>query len=210
MNIELRIEEEKDYRLVEELTRDAFWNIYTPGCDTHLIIHKLRSTKEFVKELDIVAVYENKIVGNIIYAEAKIKDSDKEYTILTFGPISVLPEYQNKGIGKKLIEYTKILAKEMGYKAILIYGYPDYYKRFGFKESKHYGITNKDKKYPAALLVLELYPNALEGIKGVFDEGECYIIDENELIEFDKGFIEKELKVTKSQERFLEMANKFL
>jgi len=121
-----------------------------------------------------------------------------------------LPEYQNKGIGGQLIAYTKQKASEMGYKAILIYGYPEYYKRFGFKESKHYEITNKDKKYPAALLVLELYPNALAGIKGIFDEGEAYQIDEKEAAEFDKGFPEKERKVAKSQERFLEMANKFL
>jgi len=98
----------------------------------------------------------------------------------------------------------------MGYKGIIIYGDPEYYKRFGFKESKQYKITNKDKKYPAALLVLELYSNALNGIEGIFDEGEAYEIDKNEAEEFDKRFIAKEKGYSKSQERFKEISNKYL
>jgi predicted N-acetyltransferase YhbS len=124
--------------------------------------------------------------------------------------LAVKTEMQNKGIGTKLIEYTKQLSKNMGYKAIIIYGDPDYYKRFGFKASKEYNITNKDGKFPAALLVLELYPDALKGIEGVFDEGKVYEVDEKEAEDFDKSFCAKEKTVTKSQERFLEMVGKFL
>jgi predicted N-acetyltransferase YhbS len=127
-----------------------------------------------------VALYNDKIIGNIMYAKSKIINNDLEYTVLTFGPLSVLPEYQNNGIGGKLINHTMELSKKMGYKCIIIYGDPEYYKRFGFKESKEYKITNKDKQYPAALLVLELYPNALNGIEGIFDEGKAYEIDKNE------------------------------
>jgi predicted N-acetyltransferase YhbS len=191
MEIELRLEEEKDYRLVEELVREAFWNVYFPGCCEHLLIHNLRKAKEFMKKLDFVAMNNNKIVGNIVYVEAKIKDNDKEYTVLTFGPLSVMPEYQNKGIGDILINHTIKLSKEMGYKAIIIYGDPEYYKKFGFKESKKYNITNKNKKYPAALLVLELDANALNGIQGIFNEGKMYEINEKELEEFEKEFNKK-------------------
>ncbi|MDR2026759.1 MAG: N-acetyltransferase [Prevotellaceae bacterium] len=210
MEIKLRLEEEKDYRLIEELTREAFWNVHFPGCGEHLLVHKLRKADEFVKGLDFVALYDNKIAGNIVYAKAKVKDNGKEHTVLTFGPVSVLPEYQNRGIGSKLINHTVKLSKEMGYKAIIIYGYPEYYKKFGFTASKEKEITNSEKKYPAALLVLELYPNALNGIKGVFDEGAIYEINEKELEEFDKEFDKKEKTVTKSQEKFMETATKFL
>jgi predicted N-acetyltransferase YhbS len=157
-----------------------------------------------------MALYDNKIVGNIMYAKAIIKNYDIEYNILTFGPLSVLPEYQNKRIGGKLITHTIKLSKELGYKAIIIYGDPEYYKRFGFKESKEYKITNKDKKFPAALLVLELYPNALNGIEGVFDEGKVYEIGKNEAEEFDKKFTAKEKGYSKTQERFKELLNKYL
>jgi predicted N-acetyltransferase YhbS len=210
MEIELRREEEKDYRLVEELTREAFWNVYSPGCCEHSLIHNLRNTKEFIQELDFVAIHNNKIVGNIIYVKTKVKDDGKEHRVLTFGPISVLPEYQNKGIGSKLINHTIELAKRMGRKAIIIYGYPGYYNRFGFKPSKEYNITNRDKKYPAALLALELYTDALNGIKGIFDEGRIYEVDEKELEDFEKGFNKKEKTHTKSQERFMEIASKYL
>jgi predicted N-acetyltransferase YhbS len=208
MEVELRPEKEKDYRLVEELTREAFWNVHFPGCDEHLLIHNLRKAKEFIKELDFVAIYNHEIAGNIVYAESKIKNADKEYTVLTFGPISVLPKYQNKGIGSRLINHTIKLSKEKGYRAVIIYGDPEYYKRFGFKTSKNYNITNKDKKYPLALLVLELFPNALNGIEGIFDEGKIYRIDEKELEEFDKGFKIKEKGFAKTQERFKELAGK--
>jgi predicted N-acetyltransferase YhbS len=210
MEIKLRLEEEKDHRIVEELTRDAFWDVYLPGCDEHLLIHNLRKAKEFINELDFVAVYNNEIIGNIVYAKSKIIGPDKEYTVLTFGPISVLPKYQNKGIGSKLIKHTIELSKEMGYKAIIIYGDPEYYKRFGFKESKENNITNRDKKYPAALLVLELYPNALNGINGIFDEGKIYEVDEKEAEEFEKGFNKKEKGFAKTQERFNELVNEYL
>jgi len=210
MEIELRLENEKDCRTVEELTREAFWNIYLPGADEHLLIHNLRKAKEFIHSLDFVAVSNQKIVGNIVYVEAKIINGEKEYTVLTFGPVSVLPEYQNKGIGAKLINHTIQLSKEMGYKAIIIYGDPEYYKRFGFKVSKEYTITNMEGKYPAALLVLELFPNALHGINGKFDEGKTYEIDEKELEEFEKGFTEKEKQKTKIQERFNELSGKYL
>jgi len=210
MDIIIRLEEEKDYRAVEELTREAFWNIHFPGADEHYLVHVLRKAKEFVKELDFVVCIDNKIAGNIMYAESKIIDTDKEHTVLTFGPLSVLPEYQNKGLGSKLINHTIPLAKQMGYRAILIYGHPDYYNRFGFKASKEYNITNKEGKFPAALLVLELYPNALDGIHGVFDEGPAYQINAEEAAEFDKGFPVKEKFKTQSQERFLEISAKIL
>jgi len=124
MDIELRLEEEKDYFIVENITREAFWNHHVPGCDEHLLIHNLRKTNEFIKELDFVAINNNKIIGNIVYVKAKIINNDMEYTVLTFGPISVLPEYQNNGIGSKLINHTVKISKEMGYKCIIIYGDP--------------------------------------------------------------------------------------
>jgi len=210
MEIALRLENEKDFRIVEELTREAFWNIHVPGADEHLLIHNLRQTKEFIQNLDFVAIADQKIVGNIVYVKAKIIDGEKEYTVLTFGPVSVLPEYQNKGIGAKLINHTIQLSKEMGYKAIIIYGDPEYYKRFGFKVSKEYNITNMEGKYPAALLVLELFTNALNGINGKFNEGKIYEIDDKELEEFEKRFAEKEKQKTKTQERFNELSGKYL
>ncbi|MCL2443703.1 MAG: N-acetyltransferase [Treponema sp.] len=206
----LRLEEEKDYRIVEEITREAFWDTHYPGCDEHLLIHNLRKTNEFVKELDYVAKYEDTVIGNIVYVKTKVKDKEKEHDVLTFGPVSVLPGLQNKGIGKKLINYTICLAEVMGYKAIIIYGDPEYYKKFGFNQSKKYNITDKEGRFPAALLVKELYPDALNGINGIFDEGKAYEVNINELEEFEKMFIKKEKGYKITQDRFNELSNQFL
>ena len=140
MDIKLRLEEEKDYSIVENITREAFWNLYKPGCDEHLLLHNIRNANEFIKELDYVASYNNEIVGNIVYVKSKIITTFNEYDVLTFGPLSVLPKYQSKGIGGKLINHTIKLSKEMGFKAIIIYGNPQYYEKFGFKNTKEYVI----------------------------------------------------------------------
>jgi len=199
INVLLRLEEEKDYNSVENLTREAFWNVYKPGCDEHLLVHNMRKTKEFIKPLDYVAIYNDEIIGNIVYAKAKIIGKNKDYDVLTFGPVSVLPMYQKKGIGKKIIKHTITRAKEMGFNAIIIYGNPEYYKRFGFKNTKEYKITNMEGNYNDALMALELYPNSLENIHGKFFEGETYKIDKKELEIFDKNFLYKEKLVLDTQ-----------
>jgi len=199
MNVLLRLEEEKDYNSVENLTREAFWNVYKPGCDEHLLIHNMRKTKEFVKDLDYVTIFNDEIIGNIVYAKSKIIDINREYDVLTFGPVSVLPMYQRKGIGKKLIEHTITKAQEMGFIAILIYGNPQYYERFGFRNTKEYTITDMEGNYIDALMALELYPNSLENIHGKFFEGEAYKIDKKELEIFEKNFPYKEKLVLDTQ-----------
>ncbi|MDR1316283.1 MAG: N-acetyltransferase, partial [Spirochaetales bacterium] len=173
MDVFLRLEEEKDYTIVENLTREAFWNIYRPGCSEHFILHTMRTAHEFIRELDYVAVYNNEIIGNIVYAKTKIINGTKEYEAATFGPLSVLPAYQKRSVGKKLIHHTLEKTKEMGFRTVIIYGNPKYYEKFGFRNSREYGITDMEGNYNDALLVLELFPNALENINGKFFEGEA-------------------------------------
>ena len=199
MDVLLRPEEEKDYNSVENLTREAFWNVYKPGCDEHLLIHNMRNKKEFIKDLDYVAVFNDEVIGNIVYAQAKIIGVNKEYDVITFGPVSVLPMYQKRGVGKKLIEHTVTKAKEMGLNAIMIYGNPKYYERFGFKNSREYSITDMEGNYNDALMALELYPKSLKNINGKFFEGEAYKVDKKELEIFDKNFPYKEKLVLDTQ-----------
>ena len=195
----IRPEEEKDYAAVEHLTREAFWNLHCPGCDEHFLLHKMRSANVFIKELDYVAMYNDEIAGNIVYARSKIINEANEYDVITFGPVSVLPAYQKKGIGKKLITHTIKKAAELGFNAILIYGYPEYYSRFGFINSTKYNITNMEGNFHDALLALELTPNALENINGKFHEGDIYKVDKKELEQFEKNFPHKEKLVLDSQ-----------
>lgn len=204
MNIELRREQPPDYRETENMTREAFWNHYSPGCDEHYLLHIARGCPAFVPELDIIAVHDGKIVGNIIYLKALIAGDDgTQYEVLSLGPISVLPEYQSKGIGRKMIAYTKKVAHEMGFRAILLCGDPEIYSRFGFIPAEALGIRTADNMFMAALHLCELYEGALSGIKGWYYEDSIYSVDEKPAAEFDSQFPMKEKIVgTPTQKRF--------
>lgn len=200
MNISIRLEKENDYRVVEYLTREAFWNLYKPGCDEHLVVHKIRKVPAFVKELSFIACDNGRTVGNIIYSKAKvINDENKEFEVLCMGPIGVLPSYQGKGIGSLLMNYSIEKAKQLRYKAIIIFGNPEYYHRFGFINAKECGIqTSWDENFEA-FMALELYDGGLSGISGKFYEDDAYKIEKEELEIFEKEFPYKEKCVTDTQ-----------
>lgn len=202
MKITIRNETENDYRAVEELTREAFWNLNFPGCSEHYLVHVLRSHADFIPELDLVAEADGKIVGSIIYSKSKLTDEKgNEKDILTFGPLSVSPEYQRKGIGKALIEHSFIKAAELGYDTVVIFGSPSNYISRGFKSCKKYNVS-LNGYFPAAMLVKELKENALDGRNWNFSESSAFEIDEDAAEEFDKTFEPKEKAYSKSQEEF--------
>ncbi|MCK9377339.1 MAG: N-acetyltransferase [Syntrophobacterales bacterium] len=200
MNISIRIEEENDYRTVEYMTREAFWNLYKPGCVEHLLVHKIRKVPAFVKELSFVAHDDDKIVGNIIYSKAKvINDKDHEFEVLCLGPIGVLPSYQGQGIGSFLMNYSIEKAKQLRYKAIILFGNQNYYHRFGFINAKEYGIQTSSGDNFEEFMALELLDGGLNGISGKFYADEVFEIEEDELEIFEKEFPRKEKLVTDTQ-----------
>jgi len=135
--IEIRNEEEKEYRKVEEIARKAFWNLYVPGCNEHYLAHVLRSHQDFLPELDLVMEVDGQLVGTIMYTKATLLDaSGEEKSILTFGPVCILPEYQRKGYGKQLMEDSFQRAAALGYDVIVIFGNPNNYVSRGLKVAK--------------------------------------------------------------------------
>jgi predicted N-acetyltransferase YhbS len=194
MNFKIRVEERKDWATVEDLTRKAFWNDKELkekglGCNEHYLAHCLRESPDFIPELNFVLELEDKIVANIMYTHAWIEGPEgNKHKILTFGPVSVLPEYQKQGIGSAIIKHSLEAAKQLGYKAVIIYGHPEYYPRFGFKEAKEYGITTDLGANFPAFMALELVENALDGINGKLFISRTYNVDHEKAMEFDKKF----------------------
>lgn len=207
MDIQLRREQPADYRETENLTREAFWNQYAPGCDEHYLAHILRGSPAFVPELDAVALLDGKIVGNVMHVRSAIHGDDGlEYEVLALGPISVLPAYQRRGIGCQMIEYTRNLAREMGFRALFLYGDPAYYSRQGFVAAESFGIRTAENMYAAALQGCELRPGALAGASGRYCEDEIYNVDKRAAAAFDQSFPPKALlRDTPSQRRFQEI-----
>jgi predicted N-acetyltransferase YhbS len=191
---------QKDFPVTEFITREAFWNLYKPGCDEHLILHKIRNSKCYIPELDLVAVFENEIIGHIISTKAKIVDSSKlEHEVLCVGPLSVLRDFQNKGIGSILINNSIAIAKESGYCGMILFGNPDYYHRFGFVNAQKFNITTKDSQNFEPFMALELQNNGFEKKEGRFFEDNAFEILQDDLIEFEKSFPYKEKLITDTQ-----------
>ena len=206
--LNIRLEKPEDYRTVEELTREAFWNVYVPGCTEHFMIHNLRDQKEFIKELDLVAELDGEIVGHIAYTlGAIVTDTEEAFEVVCFGPVSVHPDYKKNGIGSALIRYSLEKAKKLGYQAVCIFGDPRYYSRFGFHCGEKYEIKTEDGKDAVSMQLLELIPGVLEGIQGRFIESSGFEVNDEEFEAFERTFPPKEKKEEESQIDFRVLVN---
>lgn len=194
----IRLETIEDWNEVENLTREAFWNKYCPGCSEHYVLHQFRNRPDFVKALDYVIEEEGRIVAHIMYCQSEVKCEDgRIIPIMTFGPVSVLPEYQGKGYGNRLIRFTMEKAQALGCGAIAITGNPDYYQRFGFVSGHSMGIFYKvvthDDEAPY-FMVRELKSGYLTGITGTFQDPGGYLVEDADVEAFDAHFSPKEKK----------------
>ncbi len=207
-NITIRLEQTSDYRETEEVVREAFWNVYSPGCTEHYLLHTMRGSSGFVRELDFVAESGGRIIGAAVSQKGYILGDDgNRYGVLTLGPIAVLPSFQHRGTGRALIEHTRAAAADKGYRAILLCGDPEYYRNAGFIAAEHYGIRTSGNRYAAALQACPLYRNALQGLAGRYFEDDIYLVDEAKAALFDKQFPPKEmLSGTPSHQRFKEVS----
>lgn len=211
MEIIIRAELPNEYFENENVTREAFWNLFVPGCNEHVLVHKLRGHLDYLQELSFVAIYQDKIIGNILYAKSHVvNEEDIHLDTLTFGPVCVLPENQKKGVGSTLIKHTIAIAKNGNYAGIIIYGHPSNYCKHGFKSSKDYNITNSEGKFPYSLLVLELKKDIFANHKWKYCESDVYDISEAEAEEYDKIFPHKEKGYRSTQEEFFIACRAFL
>lgn len=201
----IRLETEKDYYEVENLAREAFWNLSFPGCSEHYFMHVLRQHEAFIPELDYVIESEGKILGCVMYSVSKLVDENgHEKAVLTMGPICVLPEYQRKGISRMLLDHTFAKAVEMGYDTVINFGNPDNYVARGYKSCKKYNVSLEGDYYPAALLVKELKEGALEGKKWTYYQNSADepCNDESAVEKYDALFPPKVKAWHPSQEEF--------
>jgi Predicted acetyltransferase len=207
----IRNEEKADYDKVEEITRRAFYNEYVLGCNEHYLVHIMRGHEDFVPELAFVIEVDGNIIGNIMYTKATLTDKkENEKTILTFGPISILPEHQRMGYGKMLMEYSFEKAREIGYDTIVIYGSPANYVSSGFKSCKKYKVCNEQGKYPTAMMVKELIPDVLKGKEWIYKDSPIMQIDEKSAEIFDNKLEKMDKKHQPSQEEFYILSQSFI
>lgn len=192
----IRPERKEEYREVENLVRESFWNVYRPGCSEHYVIHVLRDDPAFVKELDFVMEKDGKLIGQNIFMKTIIEaDDGKTIDVLTMGPIGIAPELKRKGYGKAILDYSLEKAAEMGFGAVLFEGNIGFYGKSGFDYASKFGIRYHDLPEDADssfFLCKELIPGYLDGITGVYQTPKGYYVEDADVEEFDKNFPPKE------------------
>ena len=196
MSINIRLETKKDHRAVETLIREAFWNVYRPGCWEHYVIHVLRDDPAFVKELDFVMEQEGRLIGQNMFMRTVIHaDDGRDIPVLTMGPIGIMPELKRKGFGKKLQDHSLEKAAAMGFGAVLFEGNIGFYGKSGFDYARKFGVRYHDLPEGADdsfFLCKELIPGYLNGVTGVYQTPRGYYVEEGDVERFDQGFPYKE------------------
>ena len=191
----IRLEKQEDYRETENLVREAFWNIYRPGCSEHYVIHVLRDDPAFVKELDFVMEQNGRLIGQNMFMKTVIEaDDGRDVSVLTMGPIGITPSLKRKGYGKILLDYSLEKAAELGFGAVLFEGNIRFYGKSGFDYASRFGIRYHDLPEDADssfFLCRELIPGYLDGITGVYQTPQGYYVDDKDVEEFDRAFPQK-------------------
>lgn len=204
----IRNETQADRRIVEDITRRAFYNIYVPGCVEHYLVHTMRDHPDFIPELDLVAELDGQVIGNVMYTRASLTDeAGAVKEILTFGPVAIAPECQRKGWGSRLLEYSLRRAAELGWEAVVIFGSPMNYVGLGFKSCKRFNVRLEDGRFPSAMLVKELREGALDGRGWVYRDSPVMSIDEEEARRYDGTLEPMAREYRPSQEEFYIMSH---
>ena len=137
----IRREEERDRQAVENITRRAFYNQYMPGCFEHYLVRVMRGHPDFLPELNFVAELNGEVIGSIMYTRSTLTDEDGAVReAVTFGPLSIAPEHQRRGYGRRLMEHSFRRAAELGHDVIVILGSPANYVGVGFQCCKRFNV----------------------------------------------------------------------
>lgn len=166
MNLTIRQETEKDYKVTEHVVEKAFETAEYSDHKEQFLVADLRKGDAFVPQLSLVAELDEQIIGHILLTKILIKNEEKESESLALAPVSVLPEFQNQSVGSKLIHESLRIAKELGFKSVIVLGHEKYYPRFGFKPASTWGITPPFKVRDEVFMALELEGGSLEGVSG--------------------------------------------
>ena len=190
--ITIRLEKKDEYRAVENLIRESFWNVYKPGCSEHYVIHLLRKDPAFVTELDFVMELDGRLIGQNMFMRTIIEaDDGREIPILTMGPICITPELKRKGYGKILLDYSLEKATELNFGAVLFEGNINFYGKSGFEYARNFGIRYHDLPEgvdDSFFLCKELVSGYLDGITGVYQTPKGYYVNDLEVEMFDQEF----------------------
>lgn len=164
----IRQERADDYLRVEQVVEKAFQQVEMTDHTEHHLVKRIRQSDAFIPELSLVAVFKetDEIIGHVLCSKITIKHESQNVNSLALAPVSVLPPYQHKGIGRSLIQTAIQIAKALQYESMIVLGHPAYYPKFGFEKTSKWDIQAAFDVPEEALMALELQEDALKGISG--------------------------------------------
>lgn len=188
----IRLEKKEERRTVENLVREAFWNVYRPGCLEHYVLNQMREHPDFISALNFVLEKDGEVIGQNVFVHAAIcADDGRAVPIAAMGPICIANAYKRQGWGKRLLDYTLERAREYGIKAVCFEGNIDFYGKSGFTVASDFGLRYHDVpegEDAPFFLCRELEAGYLDGVTGEYTPPSCYFVDEGEAEEFDRLF----------------------
>lgn len=197
-NISIRLEKKNEYREVENLVRESFWNVYRPGCMEHYVLHCLRDDPNFVPELDFVMEKDGRIIGQNVFVRTAIKaDDGRNIPIMTMGPICIDPEFKRQGYGKMLLDYSLEKAAELECGAVCFEGNILFYGESGFTYASDFGIRYhglSEGEDASFFLCKELITGYLDDVTGEYATPKGYFACEENpkaFEEYESGFPNK-------------------
>lgn len=196
----IRLERKEEQRCVENLVREAFWNVYRPGCMEHYVLHKMRTHPDFIPQLNFVMEVGGEVIGQNVFVRAAIAaDDGSTVPVCAMGPICIAPKFQRKGYGKILLDYTLEEAKKLGIPAVCFEGNIDFYGKSGFARASEFSLRYHGFADAPFFLCKELQEGYLDGVSGEYTPPGCYFADEADVEAFDRTFPEKETRKLDSQ-----------
>lgn len=196
------METEEDYFEVENMVRNSFWNIYRPGAFEHYIVHNLRDDESFLENLTYVMESNDGIIGYIGYSEGFIDYGDERIGAVVLGPLAIHEDFQNQGLGSKLIGHTLNLAKDEDIPFVFVVGDEDYYQRFGFISASEYDLylEGTDTGDECPFFMIRVFDESkLKMGTGIFHNPDVFDVNPKDVDEFDKKFEYKKKEVLEGQ-----------
>ncbi len=167
MSITLRQENTSDYLAVSELIIAAFRDVIYSNHLEQFLVDRLRKSSAFIPELSILAEDgQGEIAGHILLTKIHIQNQGVLYPALALAPLSIKPEFQNKGIGARLVDESHRLARDLGHMFIVVLGHAKYYPRFGYELLSKYHIQVPIQIPDESAMIISLAGNDLSTIKG--------------------------------------------
>lgn len=157
--VRIRTERPCDFDEIRAVVKSAFAGAQHTDGDEHNLVDRLRCAEEYIPELSFVAEINGRIVGYAMFSQINIGASKA----IALAPLAVLPVFQNRGIGRALIEAGHRKAKEGDYCCSVVLGSPEYYSRSGYLPASPFGIEAPFEVPPQYYMVFPFKPELPHG-----------------------------------------------